>query len=324
MEQRNTPNKTPTESPSPEDIRNTQLPSKVQELVTEYNNTIGIREEFVWKWMYNLLPEFTLNTVSPDNADNVREAKTILTMFVTIVDDIAESTNDYPTFLEAQKVPHPTAPPRFDGDNIDGDTLRVLNTVWDTLDNTLRHTPQYYKYHPHYRFDLNQTLNSIEYSQFITQHPQIANLNESWMYGPHNMVMYAYADIDLMHSPQIPDSDVRPLRKFLCDAQKMARIGNWVSTWEREIHDGDYGSGIVVKALEDNILTTEDLDELPAETIIERIETAELEEYFLDEWGRLYNQVDSQQYDTTEIDLVALRDAMGTILDYHLSSRGHK
>lgn len=309
---------------SPAEIQNLTLPAVVRNLVDDYNKVIGLRDEFVWKWIYSLFPAFTLNTVPDEHFEAARTQKTLLTMYVTITDDIAEATNDGPTFIEAQKIPHPTATPLYENNDVDEKTLQFLETVWTTLQEQLLQAPRYTEYSSHFRFDLNQTLNSIDYSQFVSQHPELATVSECWAYGPHNMVMYAYSDIDLMYSPGIPDSDIRQLRDFLSTAQKMARIGNWVSTWEREIQDTDYSSGIVVKALEDGIVTVEELETLPEQELIGRITDAGLETYFLEEWERLNDVSDPTQYNTQKINLHHMLDGMETVLDYHLASRGYK
>lgn len=309
---------------SPDEVADITLPVVVRELVERYNEQIGIRDEFLWQWIYSAFPSFTLNTVRQEDFEQVRTEKTILTMFITIIDDLAETTHDSATFLEAQKVAHPTATPLSDHSAVNADILAFIEHVWETLQETLTTAPQYSTYNQHYTFDLNQALNSIEYSEFISDNPGIANITESWAYGSHNMVMYAYTDIDLMHSPQIPETDVRELRKFLYDIQKMARIGNWVSTWEREIHSRDFAAGIVVKALEDGVVTVEELETLPPDDLITRVTNAGVEEYFLNEWDRLYEASDPTQYTTEKIDLDKIHSGMKTVLEYHLSTRGYK
>nr|WP_225308090.1 hypothetical protein [Haloarcula sp. CBA1131] len=87
-----------------EEVRTTSLPDRVAELADEYERVCGERDRFLWQWIYSLFPEFTLSSVHPDHADHVRTQKTVLTMYVTILDDIVENDGDRDTFEEARRL----------------------------------------------------------------------------------------------------------------------------------------------------------------------------------------------------------------------------
>ncbi|MFC6823396.1 hypothetical protein [Halopelagius fulvigenes] len=131
-----------------------------------------------------------------------------------------------------------------------------------------------------FRFDVRQAINAMGYAQVLVENPGIANIAESRHHGPFNMVMFPYADINLMGTSQFDRSELGELRHLLLDLQRMTRIGNWVTTWERELVEGDDTAGVVVDALEQGIISLED----DSETAIDVIRDHGIREQFEAEW----------------------------------------
>lgn len=309
-----------------ETVESVDLPESVAMVADDYDRSIGIRDRFVWKWIYALLPAFTLDCVDPDAAATVREQKTVLTILVTTLDDIAEHEKDKTTFEEARKLLLSNgAVDRADPD-ADADTLEFVSRVWTDFEEEFTAAPRYDAFIDLFRYDLDQTIDAIAYSWLVSEHPTMANLEGACQDGLHNMVMFPYADVDLSYSSEFEATDLSALRRTIWDLERMARIGNWVSTWERELRDRDYSSGILVAALDEGIVTPDELACSSSDTdeLVERIRDSDLETRFLGEWIDLYTRVQSRELCARSVDLETLTQGMRTVLRYHLATKGYK
>ncbi|MFC7135534.1 hypothetical protein ACFQRB_00735 [Halobaculum litoreum] len=176
-------------------------------------------------------------------------------------------------------------------------------------------------------YDLRQALNAMEYSRVLNDHLAMANLGGATHYDAHNMVMFPYADVDVMYSPGFDAGDLGVVRELIWDLQRMARIGNWLTTWEREIGEGDYTAGVVVYALRNGIVTREQLEAATADgdpTAVDRIEAHGVEDVFLAEWRHLHRKVRDRDLTADSVDLDAFAEGMETVMDHHLASEGYK
>jgi geranylgeranyl pyrophosphate synthase len=76
----------------------------------------------------------------------------------------------------------------------------------------------------------------------------------------------------------------------------MTRIANWIATWEREVKENDFTSGVFAYALKNNAISLELLQDNKGKNvykIINKIKKSKAEAYFLREWEKLYNEVNS-------------------------------
>lgn len=270
-------------------ITATPLPDRVSKLATEYDRLIGIRDDFLWRWIHSLLPSFRVPTVADRHGSTVREQKTILTLFITVLDDIAEHDGDKATFEQARNIPFPNQSVDTDTSDVDAETVEFAERVWRQFETPLRSAPRGEEFVQILRYDVRQAINAMDYSWLVGEHPAMANLTDSYRYGAHNMIMYPYADVDLMYSPDFDRADLAVLRETLGELQRLARIGNWLTTWRRELEEGDYSSGIVVAAMREGLIDPTTLDGDPsAEQVaryVETIEERDVEARFDAEWN---------------------------------------
>ena len=307
-------------------IKEITLPETVLSNVEEYEEVGGDRDRFVWKWIYSLLPEFTLSSVPRENAGSARTQKTNLTILITLLDDLAEKRGDTETFEEICRLvtSGEAADVRRAGD---GGIVDFAARLWSEIETELADTARYEEVREIFGYDLRQAFNAMDYSRMINEHLSMANLEGTEHYGPHNMVMFPYADIDVMYSPSFEFRDFGELRELIWGLQKMARIGNWLTTWEREIHEGDYTAGIVVYALRNDVVTFDELrtnDPAVRDELVERIKDRGIEDRFMDEWQRRYRAITEREYQADSFDSAAFIGGMETVMQHHLASRGHK
>jgi hypothetical protein len=308
-----------------ERVQQTELPERIATVADEYEAVCGQRDRFLWQWIYSLFPEFTLSSVADEHAAHVREQKTLLTMFVTVLDDLVEEQGDRATFEEARRLvrdPGAVDPERA---AVSEDYFGFIERLWEQFESGVADAPRAAEFADIFRYDIRQTMNAMDYSAVVNEDPRIANLSGAERYGAHNMVMFPYADVDLMYSPGFDCSEFGAVRDLLWDLQEMARIGNWLTTWEREVREGDYTAGIVVLALQEGVITTEQLRRAEdGSTVIESIKQENLERHFRDRWADRYRAVRDRSFDTDSVDLDALVEGMETVFQYHVASRGYK
>jgi len=311
-------------------VENVELPPSVREFANRYGRVIGDRDRFLWKWIHNLFEEFTLSSVPKEALSDVYERKTLLTIFVTVLDDLAERGSHRSTFEIGRRIPFgvdwdPSA--GLDRTDLERPILEFLADLWDEIDRGLRQAPRYATYADIFDYDLRQTFDAMEYSGLLNDNPMIANRTEVERHDAYNMAMFPYAGIDLMHSPSFDCDEYGALRSLICDLQQMARIGNWITTWERELAEGDLSSGVVVCALRRGVITPEevsDADESAVGGLVDRIKSRGIESEFVREWEIRNKTVRKRTSEVESIDADAFVDGIQAVMNHHLASEGYK
>lgn len=307
-----------------------ELPNDLAELIETYQELPDARPHFVWKWVHRLAPQNTLPCVEAEYWEKVPVDKTITILFITLLDDCLEKRRDRLTFSELRRIPDPDQTPDTDRLGVESEYVAFTQQVWNTLMERISKAPQFDAYIDLFYHDIDQAMNAVSYSSIPIRTPDLATMGDLERIETHNMGMYAYADIDLMHSPPEARQEVPPIREALWDAQLMARIGNWISTWERELEEGDFSSGPVVYAREQGIVSREELERLTGdsgadvEEIVERIRDAGVEQEFFRRWEQHYYQLYDKNRKIETFDLTPFIDGMEEVLRYHLASTGLK
>jgi hypothetical protein len=104
----------------------------------------------------------------------------------------------------------------------------------------------------------------------------------------------------------------------------MSRIGNWISTWERELIEQDYTSWIFISALEQGVVTHEDLLKGNKEQIIGAIKKSNIAANLLKEWEIEYNGLILSAERIHSVKIQDIAEAMQKVIFLHLSSCGYK
>ena len=303
------------------------LPAELKALIDDYQRLQNARPPFMWKWVHRLAPQNTLPAVEEQYVDVVPVDKTITILFITLLDDLLEKTGDRATFDELAKIPRERQSADETATGVDTEYVAFASRVWEQIRERIQRGPNYDTYEELFRYDVEQAINSIEYSDIAIRRPDLSTMDDLKRYESHNMVMFAYADIDLMHSSAEVHEELGPLREAIWTAQLMARIGNWVSTWEREIKEGDYSSGPVVYALDRGIIDRDELvdqaDGVDGE-IVDRIKNHGVEKEFLTRWEQHYHELRDYNRQLSTIDLEPFIEGTEEVLRYHLASTGLK
>jgi hypothetical protein len=196
--------------------------------------------------------------------------------------------------------------------------------LWECFENRLRCSANHQQYEELLAYDHRQILNTMSYSCMVNRYPELLNVQEHDMYLPHNMQMMSFATMDLMNSPDFDPRELGKLREVIWHAQSMGRIGNLVSTWQREIADRDFTSGVFARALRQGDLTFEDLQSAPPQAIETAIRRGGHELYFLQQWERHRQCIASFVAHIHSVDIGQLLIGLQRLIHMELSSRGFK
>lgn len=310
------------------DARHQSLPDSLSSLIETYEDVVADRERESWRWLYRVFPEFRLSCVDDDRARQVRAAKLLSTTFVTVADDVAERHGDRATFDELASVPfdHQHADPAHP--DADGDIVQFGIDVWERFRELYDESPRANEFADLLAFDVRQVLDAIEYSYLANQSPELVSEQELWTYDAYNMMVFVHADADLANASGFDAGELSVLRQVLDRTQRMARIGNWIATWKRELVEGDYSSGVVVRALETDVVSNTTLQDLrpnaasePIESVVQQIENSTVEAYFLDRWHVEYADAARFEEQFESVDLETYLDGFETILRSHIAKR---
>ena len=212
---------------------------------------VGARDVYLWRWCLYGLGLTTLSCVPDAQRQDLCDTKLLAVMYGVMLDDIADQAGQ-DDFLEAL-TRIIAGGPRDDFAQFSQrqqQYARFTSDLWDTFEQRLRAAPCYGQYEELLEYDHRQILNTFAYSCMVNHYPAMFNVQEHDMYLPHNMQMMSFATMDLMHSPGFDFDELGKLREVIWHAQSMGRIGNLVSTWQREIADRDFTSGVFARASE--------------------------------------------------------------------------
>lgn len=306
-----------------EEVKNLQLSPWFLELIEEYVE-VGHRDSFLWLWVRRGVEVTTLSCVPKNNWNHVCDSKALGVLFDVLIDDIADGESDS-QFLE--KLIAITRDEPVEVGHLSSEKQKYFNftkKIWKLMWKRFSSYPRFNELSKVLRYDYRQLMNSMRYSILIKDHPFIMNVPEHDAYLPHNMHMVASGTVDVMASEDFDIEDLGRLRKVLLYAQYMGRIGNLVTTWEREIIEKDYSSGVFPLGLALGVLNVEDLQEGDPDKIREKIQGSDIEKRFLYRWQQLRLKILEQAPKIQSVDVEKLVIGLETLIQLHLGSRGLK
>ncbi|MFB6175752.1 MAG: hypothetical protein ABEI99_01160, partial [Halobaculum sp.] len=141
--------------------------------------------------------------------------------------------------------------------------------------------------------------------------------------------LFTFWSVDLMFSPSFDYEDYQTFRRITYELQHMWRLGNWIITWQREVHERDYSAGIIVEALHQGVIEESDLDalntgELEPEDVIRKIRSAGLAEQFTWNWKQRRDKIRSQEFGMNSLDSSEMVSKMEWLMQSHFATEGHR
>lgn len=302
-------------------VENQPLDAQLQQWIDEYR-AYGPRDLYLWRWCALGVRLTTLPCVDGAWREHACDTKVLSIMLNVLVDDVADRRDPGPLLPALLSVVRGATPnvanlPRHDQDHVRF-TKRVMDEYWRRVEqypccSALRDLLEY---------DLDQLFNSIHYSALLNRQLGLLNVVEHDLYSPHNMMMMSFATLDLMCSPRFETHELGKLREAIWHAQWMGRIGNLLSTWEREIAAGDFTSGVFAQAISRGDLTVEELQSGDRQRIKEIIQRGGYHAEYTSRWNYHRECFRQRASEIRCFDMRPLLEGHDRFFSMHLESRG--
>ncbi len=301
-----------------------ELNSELQCWVEKYGR-VGRRNSYLWKWCRQGVEVTTLSCVQPDLQEHLYDTKVLGVMLDVLLDDVADQQGD-PAFLE-YLLRMPFGPAETEAHELEPSRrayAQLTAEVWREIENRVQRFPRFGEYRDLWRYDYLQLLNTMRYSHLLNQDLALLNLVEHDLYSPHNMHMMVSATLDLMCSPRFDRMELGLLREAVWHAQYMGRIGNLVTTWQREIGERDFSSGVFASAVSRGDLDIADLLKGDRNCIEAGVFAGNHENYFLQQWRKRRLAILALAKRLKSVQLNRLVAGLERLVCLHLGSRGYK
>ncbi len=217
-------------------------------------NKLGHRDSKLFNWLLWAFENLGLSTIEKNYLTSLALVKTRFSIFEVLIDDIIDDkkNRNLDLFEELLNIP-------FDSERINYkkltkieiDYLEYAKTIWNEIAEEIKTYPNYEKYKEALRFDIYQMLNSMRYSRFVNIDSDAVNLLENKVYVPHGMIVLIQLDFDLMCSKTFDNREFGQLREVGYLSQILAKVGNTIATYPRELLEEDMSSEAIIRFLKD-------------------------------------------------------------------------
>ncbi len=298
-------------------IQKIVLPPHLQGWVDSYEK-VGERDRFTWKIFFRFSQEIHYVSGIQPHQKSLQEIRFLITMFIMLLDDIVDQNQSTRLLNKLLKIPFTERYSRTLLNSKEKEYFNFTLKVWCRFNRLIEEAPQYERLKDIFFFDIQQIVNAMEYSHLINNNVYLINKTEYWLYPPHTMQLVAGAFIDIMHLSKLRYNELGIAREIIWQALKMARIGNCLGTWEREMNDNDFTSGIYAYAINLGILNSDDLSKPNKETITIKIKESIIENQLFDEWEKCYREILKLGNQITIINVAELLRCLEKLLTFEI------
>lgn len=222
----------------------------IDEIIDHYLSIINIRPRVLFShFLVEGYKITALNTIDPQWAKRSLDAKIMLGMLITLLDDLADNPRYFNPELLRILYQIGGQYPQFKKRFFSAHELKIIKLTEFLIMNikkTLFSLPNYNSLYKIFLFDIWQIYLSNRYSELMTAFPAVRNLTEAKLYGPYNMGMVAAGMIDLMASSSAMIDELGKCREIFLLGQRLGRIGNLIATYEREKNEKDLTNEIFI------------------------------------------------------------------------------
>lgn len=306
-----------------EAIQKIRIPKDLQRWVDEYKK-VGKRDDFIWK-MFLRTKECNCILTPTSYKNSLKKTRFLITMFVVLLDDIADKNPNKNLFNELLKVPSVNSEIKFNKLNQNEiKYLKFIIKVWHQINKLIKKFPLHKKFEEIFLYDIDQIINAMEYDYLINKSHYLINKTESWLYCSHTMKFITIISLNLMCLPNFDLSELGVIREIAWQIQKMARIGNWISTWEREIKEKDFTSGVFAYAISLNVINVHELENINVSEIIKRIKKSKVENELLKLWEYCYDKISKIDKKIKTVEIKKVLHYLENLLMLEIISKEYK
>ena len=285
---------------------------------------VGKRDLYLWRWCMHGVEITTLPCVPNEWHHDLCESKFLAAMLNVLIDDVADQHYSSELLNELLSLVRGGKP---DFHRLPDDQRKYgqfTEQLWSEFWKRVARYPQFPAFEELLKYDMLQLFNTVHYSQLVNQNLCLLNRSEHELYSPQGMMITVFGTIDLMCSTAFQIDELGRLRDALWHAQWMARIGNLITTWQRELPDHDYSSGVFAEAVSRGDLTIGQLEAGDIGTISSAIRDGQYEQRFLQKWEYHRQCLQAMKPHIRSFDLDVIVESQVRLLQTELGSRGWK
>ena len=292
--------------------------------IERYEATVARpRGRYLWDWVDHGLELTVLPGVGSRFESAAHEAKFLGVLLTVILDDIADGGASPGVVAHVCAAALNGQP----ADRVPGDyhpEVRLARAIYLRVQHIAASLPGFGPLREFLDFDYAQLATAMRYAALVNATPTAVNRVENRAYLGHNMHMMISGTIDLMARPHPLLDELGVLRELLHVGQRMGRIGNAVTTWERELGDGDVTSAIFAELSRLSGQSVPTLARLDAASLRTLEAEVGAEASLLELWRRDHGKARQLADRVRSFDATRFVRGLEQLLQHHLASRGHK
>ena len=308
-----------------EAIQKIELPPELQKWVKEYEK-VGERDDFIWKWIYLAIQLTTFPIIPSDQQKPLQTAKFLsLMVFTVLINDVADNTRKKTLLEMVLRIPFCEKNSKKSYlHTVENNYLICTEKIWKQILKIVRKFPRYSEFKNIFEFDIFQLLTAQRYDRLIANSVFLPNQTEYEFYSSITMGGMLCGTLDVMCSSRFSVKEIGKMRDIVCYAQMTARIGNWITTWEREMEQRDFTSGIFSHATNNGNLLPDELKMHNKKIIIEKIKSRDIEKILLQKWENCIKKIDLLSRTIHSVKLKKIIPNLEKLLILELCSRNFK
>lgn len=309
-------------NPETRQIRSFQFSEFERRWIRGYRR-VGKRDLYLWRWTGCAVDWLTLSCVKPELRRGVCETKLLAAMFNVLLDDLIDQRHDPDAMRDVMRLMSDDAAAAAVVSRL-GAYGEFTRRVWCEIWTRAAGYPRFKEFQRLLLYDFKQLGNTVDYSELLYRHPSLINETEHDLYSPHGMMVACAATLDLMCSPDFEVEELGRLREVLWHANSMARIGNLMTTWQREIGDDDFSSGVFAHAVSGGWLTPDDLSSANRDRIEAAVRESGGEREYAERWRRHRERLMEMSNRLRSVSVKSLAEGLERLFASELVSRGRK
>lgn len=286
----------------------TALLARFQALRGEHPQVFSHRTDYFWKWIQVAFQIQTFR-IPPEHFIASNSLKCRSAAIAIILDDICDNTKDENLFESCIA--------SLQVRNLDElDNLReTLHRAWLSIRKDFASGHNYAILQEEINRAYEMLFAGFRHTLFTLKRRTAIHWHDFYEKIPHTTHVYLAGLIDLLFVPDWAQHHLENYKKVFLSTQKMAQIGNWVATWEREVEQNDFSSGAAWLAREKGLI---DASEGNPEMLIKRIKRAGIEKHLLQQWEAIRKEC----YQIEDGFMKDYVDGFSIILAMQLAGRG--
>lgn len=309
-------------------IKRTSLPTVARNIFEDAG--FADRREFVWQWIYYVCGEtLTLPEVPDRRREAVQDTRFCAAAFTTLMDDIAEKDVDGEAYWELARAVLPGQTPDETVIEAAGPSVRAASRALAALFDRLERAPRGETVRGPLQFDLRACLVGMDHARMVAEHPGLQTRHDTWTYDTIAIGALPFFQVDLAYGPPIDETEYGQFRELLAECERLWRIANWVTTWRRELLEGDISAAIFEEAMRNDIVDRATLraaaaGEIDRQSVVDAIVESEIPAQFIADFRRRREDLRAREFELGSYDPAGPIEAIEGLVRTHRAIEDHR